>query len=75
MILPWGQIPVEARIVSICDVFDALISRRPYKEPWPKDEAISFVKSQSGKMFDPELVSIFVQKQDDMYLLYQEKMD
>ncbi|MBB1466320.1 HD domain-containing protein [Vibrio sp. SG41-7] len=70
-----SEIPIEARIVTICDVFDALISKRPYKEPWPKDDAISFIKSQSGKIFDPELVSIFVQKQNDMYSFYQEQMD
>ncbi|CAH6815356.1 HD-GYP domain-containing protein [Vibrio chagasii] len=65
----------KARIVTICDVFDALISKRPYKEPWPKGDAISFIKSQSGKMFDPELVSVFVQKQNDMYSFYQGKID
>jgi putative two-component system response regulator len=54
------EIPVEARIVAICDVFDALTSERPYKPAWTIDEAVAYLKSQSGKHFDPQLVDRFL---------------
>ncbi|MBA4059060.1 MAG: two-component system response regulator [Verminephrobacter sp.] len=52
-------IPVSARIVAIADVFDALTTRRPYKEPWPVQEAMSHIAAQAGKHFDPALVALF----------------
>ncbi|MFX8496808.1 HD domain-containing phosphohydrolase, partial [Acinetobacter baumannii] len=48
-------IPLSARIVAIADVFDALTTRRPYKEPWPVQEAMSHIAAQAGKHFDPAL--------------------
>lgn len=60
---PYGlrgsAIPLAARIVTIADVFDALTSRRPYKEPYSFDEAVAIIKEGSGKHFDPVLVEIF----------------
>lgn len=53
------QIPLAARIVACADVFDALTSERPYKKPWPIDEAIQHINNLSGKQFDPEIVEIF----------------
>jgi HD-GYP domain-containing protein (c-di-GMP phosphodiesterase class II) len=54
------EIPLAARIVSIIDVFDALISRRPYKEPWPLEKALEEIENQSGKQFDPKAVYAFL---------------
>jgi HD-GYP domain-containing protein (c-di-GMP phosphodiesterase class II) len=54
------DIPLEARIVHLADVYDALISRRPYKLPWEPVVARDFVRQQRGAMFDPELVDIFL---------------
>jgi len=54
------DIPLVGRITCICDVFDALISRRPYKDPWPVDEALAEIKKGSGVFFDPELVEVFL---------------
>ncbi len=54
------EIPHQARIVTLVDVFDALTSERPYKRAWSIDEAIDFIKSQSGRHFDPELVEAFL---------------
>ena len=54
-------IPIEGRIVAICDVFDALISRRPYKSIWSDAEAIDFLRQNAGKHFDPWLVELFIQ--------------
>lgn len=49
-------IPLEARIIAIADVFDALTSERPYKPAWPFQEAADYIKQQAGSHFDPELV-------------------
>jgi hypothetical protein len=56
-----GAIPIEGRIVAICDVFDALVSSRPYKERWTDAEAIDFLRQNAGKHFDPKLVELFIQ--------------
>lgn len=57
---PYGlkgeEIPIEARIVAIADVFDALLSKRPYKEAWPIDKVVEEIKSQSNRHFDPAVV-------------------
>ena len=50
------QIPLSARIVAAADVFDALTSKRPYKEAWPVDEALKFMRSNAGQHFDPEVI-------------------
>ena len=54
------QIPLEARIVAIADVFDALTMKRPYKEPWPMEQAIDYIRQSSGQHFDPTLVEAFL---------------
>jgi HD-GYP domain-containing protein (c-di-GMP phosphodiesterase class II) len=52
-----GQhIPLEARIVSVADVFDALTTKRPYKDAWSNDDAFRFLDDLSGKKFDPDCV-------------------
>lgn len=55
------DIPVEARIVALADVFDALLSVRPYKAAWTLDDALKFIFSQRAQHFDPELIDSFVQ--------------
>ena len=58
------QISVEGRIVAIADVFDALTSKRPYKEAWGVEEALENMQAQAGKHFDPHLINLFVNKLD-----------
>jgi putative nucleotidyltransferase with HDIG domain len=58
------EIPVTARIVALADVYDALISRRAYKEAWDDKDVLDFLKWQSGKHFDPKLVELFLDMQD-----------
>lgn len=58
--LKGADIPVEARIVAICDVFDALTSIRPYKVAWSVEKAIDFLKENAGSHFDPNLVALFI---------------
>jgi putative two-component system response regulator len=53
------EIPLEGRIMAIADVFDALISKRPYKEPFTHDKAVKIIIDGSGSHFDPVLVEIF----------------
>ncbi len=55
-----GQaVPLSARIVAVADVFDALTSKRPYKEAWPVEKALSVLDEECGQHFDPEVVSAF----------------
>ncbi len=55
------EIPIAARITAIADVFDALSSKRSYKEPWPEDKIRLTIEEEAGKHFDPELVEVFFQ--------------
>lgn len=54
------HIPIWCRIVAMADVFDALTSKRPYKNAWPVEKAIEVIKQESGKHFEPQLVNIFI---------------
>jgi PAS domain S-box-containing protein/putative nucleotidyltransferase with HDIG domain len=54
------EIPLGARIFSIIDVWDAVQSERPYNIPWKKEKAIQFLKDESGKLFDPHCVKVFL---------------
>jgi hypothetical protein len=54
------EIPLAARICSICDVFDALLSPRPYKRAWTLDDAVAELEGQRGRHFDPVLVDAFL---------------
>jgi putative two-component system response regulator len=53
-------IPIEARIVAIADVFDALTSERPYKKAWPVEDACALLVEQKGRHFEPRLVDLFL---------------
>ncbi|MCK5819224.1 MAG: two-component system response regulator [Psychromonas sp.] len=61
---PYGiegeNIPLSARIIAIADAFDALTSKRPYKNAWPVEKAVALLKEKSGKHFDPILVPQFI---------------
>ena len=54
------NIPLVARITSVADVFDALVTRRPYKEPWSNGVAATYLKENSGTHFDPDVVTAFL---------------
>jgi response regulator RpfG family c-di-GMP phosphodiesterase/PAS domain-containing protein len=54
------QIPLSARIFAVVDVYDALRSDRPYRAAWPEDKVRQYIRDQSGKHFDPQVVEIFM---------------
>lgn len=54
------EIPVSARIVALADVYDALVSRRCYKEPFPDEETLKIIRQDTGTQFDPDIVEAFL---------------
>ncbi|WP_400244545.1 HD domain-containing phosphohydrolase [Niallia sp. JL1B1071] len=58
--LKGDQIPLIGQITSICDIFDALLSDRPYKEAWSVEEAVKEIKNGAGSHFNPNLVKAFI---------------
>ncbi|MBO4749963.1 MAG: HD-GYP domain-containing protein [Lachnospiraceae bacterium] len=69
------EIDFNARCVAIADVFDALVSMRPYKRPWTPEEAKRQIVSQKGRQFDPELVDIFVAHFDEFLDVFKKYPD
>ena len=65
------EIPLAGRIVAIADVFDALTSKRPYKRAWTEEEALTFLREQKGRHFDPALVDLFIEQMDAVRLVQQ----
>jgi putative two-component system response regulator len=73
-----ADIPQEGRIAALCDVFDALLSSRPYKQGWSIEKVVAFLTEQSGQHFDPELVALFLANLDDFVAIrarFQDKQD
>ncbi len=66
------DIPLAARITAIADVFDALISARPYKDPWPLEKIIELFNNESGKHFDPELTAMFMEAVPEIMQMRQQ---
>ncbi len=64
--LQGDEIPLAARIAALCDVVDALLSKRPYKEGWPIEQVIDLLQSEAGYHFDPSLVARFLQQLPQM---------
>ena len=60
------RIPVQARIVALADVFDALTHGRPYAPAWPVDQALEEIKRRQGTHFDPDLTDTFLVLIDDL---------
>ena len=57
--LVWEEVPLGSRIICVADVFDAVTSNRPYRDPMPFDKAMSLVEKGAGEDFDPEVVVAF----------------
>ncbi|NLP34456.1 MAG: HD domain-containing protein, partial [Clostridiales bacterium] len=64
------EIPLSARIVAVADVFDALTSKRPYKEAFSLEQAFAIIQEGRGKHFDPEIVDVFMEHRADIEKMY-----
>ena len=60
------KIPLVGRIVGLADVFDALTSKRPYKDPFPVEKTIDIIKKERGEHFDPHIVDVFLENIDEI---------
>lgn len=68
-------IPLSARLMALADVYDALISRRVYKEPMPHEKAIDIITQGRGKHFDPDIVDAFLTIQDELKAIAKRFID
>lgn len=69
------QIPISARLMAIADVYDALISKRVYKPPFPHDESVTIIRQGKGLHFDPDMVDAFVEIADEFKKIAQRFTD
>ncbi|MFN6991298.1 MAG: HD domain-containing phosphohydrolase [Fervidobacterium sp.] len=71
---PYGlkgeEIPIEARIVSLIDVFDALLSDRIYRPAWKEEDVVNYIKQNTGIKFDPNVVKVFFNNYDYVRQIY-----
>jgi response regulator RpfG family c-di-GMP phosphodiesterase len=58
--LAGDEIPLAGRIAALCDVFDALMTERPYKRAWTREETLAYIERERGGHFDPELADAFL---------------
>ena len=70
--LSGDEIPLFGRIVGLADVFDALTSKRPYKDSFPVEVAIGIIKKESGQHFDPDVVDVFLENIDEILKINSE---
>jgi PAS domain S-box-containing protein len=64
--LKGSEIPIGARIFAVVDVWEALHSDRPYRQAWPQDKVMAYLRDQSGKQFDPQVVDEFLRMVDTL---------
>lgn len=69
------SIPLPCRIVAVADVFDALCTKRVYKDAWPVEDAIALLKNQRGLHFDPDCVDAFLRRLPDIMRVQQRYRD
>jgi putative two-component system response regulator len=67
-----NSIPLQGRIMAVVDVYDALISERPYKPPIPHEEAVRIIKESSGTHFDPQVVGVFLKVADKIKVVLKD---
>ena len=69
--LKGDRIPIYARILALVDVFDALSTKRCYKEAWSYEDALKHIKKEAGKHFDPHLVNVFLKIQPQIRQIFE----
>jgi len=67
------EIPLSGRVCALADVFDALTTRRLYKEPIDLEEALALIRSSSGTLFDPSVVQAFIKAQTEILNIYKSR--
>ena len=67
------EIPLCARILAVADVFDALASKRCYKEPMPLDKAFAIIKEETGSHFDVDVAKAFLDSRDEIEKIIKEE--
>jgi HD-GYP domain-containing protein (c-di-GMP phosphodiesterase class II) len=76
---PYGlegkEIPLEARIFSVADAFDAITSARPYKQPRSFEQAVEALKEDSGRFFDPAVIDAFLTISREEWIKILRKVD
>ncbi|PHQ55637.1 MAG: hypothetical protein COA30_06380 [Sulfurimonas sp.] len=70
-----SEIHIYAQITALCDVFDALSSRRVYKDAWPMEKVLNLIKEERGHQFDPKVVDAFLARLDTILELLEEYAD
>jgi len=73
--LKGNDIPLIARVVAVADVYDALVTPRPYKAAWENEDALAYIRQQSGTHFDPICVDAFFERIDDVNVIRNELSD
>ena len=69
------EIPVEARIVAVADTLDALMTVRPYKDAWLRENALNYLRKYSGSYFDPDCVDALFSRGEEVRRIYEELPD
>lgn len=69
------DIPLEARIVAVADVYDALTSNRPYKKAWSNEDSLAYLTANIGKHFDPACVDAFIAKYSEVLIIQRQLQD
>lgn len=73
--LAGDAIPVSARLMAVADVYDALISRRVYKPPFPREKAVAIILEGRGKHFDPDMIDAFIELEAEFHDIAQRFAD
>jgi adenylate cyclase len=73
--LSGDDIPLAGRLMALADVYDALISKRVYKEGMVHNEVFDYIKKESGKHFDPDVVAAFIARNKDFLRIAQQYAD
>ena len=68
-------IPLSARITALADVYDALVSKRVYKDGWPEEAVLDYIREHAGKQFDPQVVEAFFQVLDVIQIIRERYRD
>ncbi|MDR0222159.1 MAG: response regulator [Oscillospiraceae bacterium] len=71
--LAGGEIPLEGRIMAVADVYDALVTERPYKKAFSHDEATKIIRESAGQHFDPQVVAAYLDASDDFWIASTER--